>query len=82
MNLNKYTVDRFDDGFAVLLMKTDESNEKLVPAASFGDDVKEGDVLEVIFNENGTINKYTVLENETEEIRESVSLLIKKLKDK
>lgn len=82
MNSNKYTLDRYEDGFAVLLLKEDESVEKLVPEESLNATVKEGDVLELSFDENDTLNHFTILEQETKEIRESVSSLIEKLKNK
>lgn len=82
MNSNKYTLDRFDEGFAVLLLKENEAVEKLVPEESLNETANEGDVIEVVFNEDGTINNFTILESETKEMKESVSSLIEKLRNK
>lgn len=82
MNSNKYTLDRYEDGFAVLLLKEDESVEKLVPEELLNATAKEGDVLVVSFDENAKIKNFTILEQETKELRERVSSLIEKLKSK
>jgi len=82
VNSNKYTLDRFDEGFAVLLLKENESVEKLVPEESLNKTANEGDVIEVVFNEDGTINNFTILENETKEMKDKVTDIITKLKNK
>lgn len=82
MNSNKYTLDRYEDGFAVLLLKEDESVEKIVPEESLNANAKEGDVLVVSFDENDKIKNFTILEQETKELSERVTALIDKLKMK
>ena len=82
MNSNKYTLDRYEDGFAVLLLIDNEAVEKLVSEGILRDTVNEGDILLLDFNEDGTINNFTILELETKERKSSVSSLIEKLKNK
>lgn len=82
MNSNKYTVDRFEGDLAVLLQKADESVELNALKDSLPKDVSEGDLLEITFTDDGAISTVTILEEETNEIKETVSNLIEKLKNK
>jgi hypothetical protein len=69
----KVTLDRFEDGCAVLLVRDDEIIEIDIPACLLPDDCKEGDILDISIRRD--------VEG-TEEARERVSGLIEKLKKK
>jgi len=66
------TVDRFEDGVAVLLVRPEETNQIILPCDLLPD-VMEGDILEIT-----VIRKV----RETEEARDRVSSLIEKLRGK
>lgn len=82
MKLNKYTLDRFDEEYAVLVLKGDESQQKLVERSKLESYAKEGDILDVEWNTDGSFKEASVLEMETEERRTQVSEMIEKLKRK
>ncbi len=67
----KATLDRFEDGYAVLLI--DASTEVDFPACLLPEGCEEGDVLEISISRDVEA---------TEEARERVSRLIDKLKKK
>jgi hypothetical protein len=69
----KATLDRFEDGWAVLLLRDDESIEFELPACLLPCGCKEGDILD--------INIARDVEA-TEEAAERVASLIEKLKKK
>lgn len=79
MQSNKYTVDRFEGGMAVLLQRDDETIEKVVPKEALGPRIAEGDILHVTFNDNGEVIKSEFLKEETEEARQRSARLLKKL---
>ncbi len=69
----KATLDRFEDGCAVLLVRDDEAIEIDVPAFLLPEGCEEGDILDITIKRDaeGTV-----------EARERVSRLIEKLKKK
>lgn len=69
----KATLDRFENGCAVLLIRNDETIEIDFPACLLPEDCEEGDILDI------TITRDV---ESTEEARERVSSLIEKLKKK
>jgi hypothetical protein len=69
----KVTIDRFEDGYAVLLWRGDESISIDFPRVLLPKDCKEGDILDI------DISRDTAA---TDEARERVSGLIEKLKKK
>ena len=68
----KVTVDRFEGEVAVLLVRPEENHQILFPRELLPD-VEEGDILEI------TATRQI---RETEEVRERVSSLIEKLRQK
>ncbi|ALS77200.1 hypothetical protein AUO94_00430 [Planococcus kocurii] len=82
MKSNKYTLDRYDEEFAVLVEKGNESHQKLIERSKLESYAKEGDILDVEWNPDGTFKEASVLETETEERRVQVTALIEKLKNK
>jgi len=69
----KATLDRFEDGCAVLLIRDGETIEVDLPACLLPDDCEEGDILDISIKRDV---------ESTEEARERVSGLIEKLKKK
>jgi len=80
--LKKYTVDRFEGEFAVLLLSSDESVQKDVPKDQLPNDVKEGDIIEVSFNVDGTVKEAMIKREETISRKEKAQSLLEKLKSK
>lgn len=75
----KYTLDRFDDGYGVLLKHPIEE-EQLLISEKYLKAFKEGDILSVEEDEQGY--KFIPLEEETEKMKSHVESLINKLKNK
>jgi hypothetical protein len=69
----KVTLDRFENGCAVLLVRDDETIEIDLPACLLPEDCEEGDILDI------TISRDV---EGTQEAKERVSSLIEKLKKK
>ncbi|NEU31230.1 DUF3006 domain-containing protein [bacterium LRH843] len=82
MKLVKYTLDRFEDDLAVLLLRNNESIQIDITRDRLPEGVKEGDILDVSIHENRSIEKIIVLKSETEEALNKASLLLEKLKNK
>lgn len=80
--MKKYTVDRFEGEFAVLLLSSDESVQKDVPKDQLPNDVKEGDIIEVSFNVDGTVKEAMIKREETISRKEKAQSLLEKLKSK
>lgn len=80
METKTYTLDRIEDGFYVFLLKEDESQEFIVPAAEITDSINEGDIVEITKSENGL--GYHVLVEETGDMKTKVQNLLEKLKNK
>ncbi|WP_017728471.1 DUF3006 domain-containing protein [Halalkalibacterium ligniniphilum] len=81
--MDKYTLDRFVDGqTAVLLLRDNESVQKDVSIKQLPSNVKEGDILEIQFNVDGSIKKANVLKKETDAAIDKAKSLLEKLKKK
>ncbi|WP_017728784.1 DUF3006 domain-containing protein [Halalkalibacterium ligniniphilum] len=79
----KYTLDRIVDGqVAVFLLRDDESIQKDIPIEQLPSNVKEGDILEIQFNVDGSIKKANVLKKETDAAIDKANSLLEKLKKK
>ncbi|MFZ0371415.1 MAG: DUF3006 domain-containing protein [Halobacillus sp.] len=76
----RYTIDRFENGKAVLLEKGNEYNEKLIPIERMPSHAKEGDLVEPADLGHG--KDYQVLEQETAERRKQAKEKLEKLKKK
>lgn len=77
---NKYTLDRFDDFFAVFLLRDNESEQLLIPKTIIKVPLQEGDIVEIEKLESGY--EIDVLKEETKDMKEKVSSLLEKLKNK
>ena len=42
-----YTLDRFDNFFGVFLLRSDESEQLLIPNGLIDNSIKEGDIVEI-----------------------------------
>jgi hypothetical protein len=73
MNCFKVTLDRIEEGTAVLLVRNEESVRINIPLFLLPAESKEGDILDI------TIAKDV---KETEDAKERVSSLLEKLKNK
>lgn len=82
MKSNKYTLDRYDEKFAVLLEKGNESHQELIERSKLESYVKEGDILDVEWNPDGSFKEASVLQEATDTRKKEVSDLIEKLKNK
>nr|WP_035425975.1 DUF3006 domain-containing protein [Halalkalibacterium ligniniphilum] len=83
MSVAKYTLDRIVDGqVAVFLLRDDESIQKDIPIEQLPSNVKEGDILEIQFNVDGSIKKANVLKKETDAAIDKANSLLEKLKKK
>jgi len=69
----KVTLDRIEDGTAVLLLRDDESIKFNIPLYLLPQESKEGDILDVSIDRDV---------QETEAAKERVSALLEKLKNK
>ena len=77
----KVTVNRFEEGFVVLL-KDESVGSYDVSREQFTIDVHEGDVLNVEFDEAGKLTSAVFLEEETHARRERAIALMTKLRKK
>ncbi len=69
----KVTIDRFEDGYAVLLVRDEEEVHIDFPVKLLPDGCREGDILDIEISRD---------EDSTEATRKRVSDLIEKLKNK
>lgn len=79
--MSKYTIDRFDDGFAVLLKVDEEETQLLVPEAELKGKAKEGDRVKVETSGSGE-RTFEVLKQETLTQKQKAEALLEKLKNK
>lgn len=79
---NKYTLDRIEKDQYVFLKRPDETEELLVPMQKVHQDLKEGDIVEIIPATETEKMKIMVLHEETQDMKEKVSNLLEKLKNK
>lgn len=77
--MDKYTLDRFDEGFGVLLKFPAEEEQLLIPQEEL-QGLKQGNIL--LVQKDGEGYSFTPLEEETEDMKSKVNALINKLKDK
>lgn len=80
MDKKVYILDRYDDFFGVFLLRTDESQQILIPKKIINVSIQEGDIVEVLkTNEDYEI---TLLRSETEDAKDKVNSLLDKLRNK
>lgn len=81
--MSRYIIDRFEGEFAVLLERVNEEKQILVLKEQLPSTVREGDILELSWQENiEKIEKVTVLQEETKSAKEKAEELLQKLLDK
>ncbi|WP_391204035.1 DUF3006 domain-containing protein [Psychrobacillus sp. L4] len=78
MKSNKYTLDRFEDGFAIFLDYPSETENLLVPFSEIHTLLKEGDIVSITVLEDAY--QIDLLENETMNQREKVQSLLEQFK--
>ncbi|MFS0689416.1 DUF3006 family protein [Sporosarcina sp. 179-K 8C2 HS] len=76
----RYTLDRIDDGFYVFLQYRKEEKELLIPASKISVNLSEGDI--VCIGETESDYVIEVMANETQNMKDKVSSLLVKLKNK
>ncbi|MEC2074461.1 DUF3006 domain-containing protein [Alkalihalophilus marmarensis] len=81
--MEKYTVDRIEDGqMAVLLKRDDEKISKDVSLDDLPKGISEGDILSIRFDEQGNIVQAKILKVEKEAALKKANDLLEKLKNK
>ena len=75
----KMQIDRIEGKLAVLI--DDDENIRNIPKEFFGEDLREGNIFEIEF-EDGKPVRYIFLEEETEAVRRRIKELMAKLKKK
>ncbi|WP_022794982.1 DUF3006 domain-containing protein [Marinococcus halotolerans] len=80
--MEKYTVDRLEGTLAILLLAGDESVQREIDREQMPNGLKEGDVVEIEWNSNGSIHSVMLKTEETEIKKEKARSLLHKLKNK
>lgn len=78
MNSNKYTLDRFEGGYAVFLKRPDETEQLIIHRNDIHVTVKQGDIVQI--DDDGESYKIEVLEAETKAAEDRVNDLLAKLR--
>jgi len=76
----KYTLDRIEDGKYVFLEYPNEEDHLLIQKNEVPVEVTEGDI--VLISKVDSVYEFEVLIEETEDMRDKVSNLLEKLKNK
>ena len=76
----QYTLDRIEDGFYVFLLHSNEEEELLIPASKVSVNLSEGDIVCISKAESDYLIE--PLEIETGLMKDKVSSLLEKLKNK
>lgn len=79
MNLNKYTLDRFEGDYAVFLKYPNETESLQIHSSELNEKVKQGDIVNISVKED----RYEIesLIEETANQQEKVGLLLERLKN-
>ena len=78
MNSNKYTLDRFEEDYAVFLKRPNETEQLIIHRNDIQVPVKQGDIVQI--DDNGESYKIEVLEAETKAAEDRVNDLLAKLR--
>ena len=78
MSSNKYTLDRFEGGYAIFLKRPDETEQLLILRHAIQVAVKQGDIVQI--DDNGDSYKIEVLEAETKAAQDRVNALLARLR--
>jgi len=76
----KYTLDKIEDGQYVFLEHSNEENQLIISEYEVTTEILEGSI--VLISEVDSIYEFEVLIEETEDMRDKVSSLLEKLKNK
>ncbi|MGM0842309.1 MAG: DUF3006 family protein [Bacillota bacterium] len=76
-----YTLDRFEGDKAVLLLRSNEQEEKIVDQEKVMPS-NEGDILEVTLSKDEEVVACRVLEKDSQEAKKMANDLMKKLRNK
>lgn len=76
----KYTLDKIEDGQFVFLEYPAEENQLLIPATEVNMKISEGDI--VLISKVDSVYGFEILTEETGDMKEKVSSLLDKLKNK
>jgi len=78
-----YTLDEIiDNQTAVLLLREDETQKTMLSVDQLPTSAKEGNILELTFNEIGKLETATIKREETEEALKKATSLLNKLRNK
>lgn len=77
---SKYTLDKIEDEQYVFLEYPDEENQLLIPASEINVEITEGNI--VLISQVDSVYEFEVLTKETGDMKEKVSSLLEKLKNK
>lgn len=80
VNKVKYTLDKIEDGQYVFLEHQNEENQLLIPDAEINADIAEGDI--VLISRVDSKYEIEILIEETGDMKEKVTSLLDKLKNK
>lgn len=80
VNKDKYTLDRIEEGQYVFLEHPNEENQLLIPSTEINVKIAEGSIVLISSSESGY--EFRVLIEETQDMKEKVSSLLQKLKNK
>lgn len=76
----KYTLDKIEDGQYVFLERENEEKQLLIPSTEINIEIVEGSI--VLISQVDLVYEIEVLIEETDEMKEKVSSLLEKLKNK
>ncbi|GKV70465.1 hypothetical protein NCCP2716_29630 [Sporosarcina sp. NCCP-2716] len=76
-----YTIDRFEGDVAVMLERGNETVQRDIPVAELPSTVEQGDILDIEFDEDGTVRKAVTLTEQTLAAKQRAEALLQKLLD-
>ncbi|MGE8081452.1 DUF3006 domain-containing protein [Peribacillus loiseleuriae] len=82
MKCAKYVIDRFEDDFAILLLKENESIQIDVSKDQLPETIKEGDILELQLSAENEIINVRLLKEETNSAKKRAEDLLQKILNK
>ncbi|GGG22754.1 hypothetical protein GCM10007425_16560 [Lysinibacillus alkalisoli] len=80
MNSIKYTIDRIEDGYAILLQRDDEEQQLALPATQIPSSLAEGDIVSI--TTDGTFYCFEAQQDETHQALQDAMSLMAKLRNK
>lgn len=80
VNKVKYTLDKVEDGHYVFLEYPDEENQLIIPASEINVEITEGNIVLISQADSGYEIEHLI--EETEDMKEKVTSLLEKLKNK